>query len=203
MVEKKKKHNGLVVFVIVLCFVVAGCLIGYYKMMKRQQQTEESTPTTEAEKLIAKDLESDYPETPKEVMKLWGRINQCLYNTTLEDDQFTSLLGQLRVLYSSELLEENTEENHRKKLKEEIEEFRGDKGKIVSYSAETGKTVQYKKVNGKQCADIQISYFINQKSGYSKLYEDFVLVKEDGKWKVLGFKESGSSSANDESTSDK
>ncbi|MCH5265997.1 MAG: hypothetical protein J1F02_08870 [Lachnospiraceae bacterium] len=186
----EKTRKNITAFSFIMCLVVVGAMGIYYQYMKRQQlQTEVHTPTTEVEKLIAKDLEVGYPETPTEVMKLWGRINQCIYNTALDDEEFDALLGQLRAMYSKELLEQNPENAHKNRLQEEVKEFQADKNKIVSYSAETGNGVKYKTINNQECADIRISYFINNGSGYVKNFQDFILVKEDGKWKIQGFKD--------------
>lgn len=194
----QKTRKNISAFSFFMCLIVVGGMAVYYQYMKKQQlQTAVQTPATETEKLIAKDLEMGYPETPTEVMKLWGRINQCMYNSNLKDEDFTALLKQLRLMYSSELLEQNKESAHSARLKEEIGEFRKDKGNIVSYSAETGTAVQYKTVDKKECAYIRISYFINRKNKYSKNFEDFVLVREDGKWKVQGFKDSGSAASSE------
>lgn len=176
-------------FVFIFVLIVFGGLIIYYQYMHKQQMQESvQTPTTETEKLMAKDLEAGYPETPTEVMKLWGRINQCMYNSALEDEQFETLLGQLRQLFAKELLQKNPEKNHFDNLKSEISDFQDNKNKIVSYSADTGKSVVYKTIQEKETANARISYFINRSNGYVKQYQEYILIKEDGKWKILGFR---------------
>ena len=102
--------NKLILFIFLMCLLVVGGLVVYYQYMRKQQmQGMEKVPTTEAEKLIAKDMEVGYPETPTELLKLWGRINQCIYNTDLNDEEQEALFRQLRMMYSSELLEQNEE----------------------------------------------------------------------------------------------
>lgn len=203
---RKSMKSNIIAFVFIMLILIVGALAGYYQFMKKQQMDKSvKTPATEKEKLLAKDLEIGYPETPTEVMKLWGRYNQCIYNSILEEEDFSSMVKQMRVLYSDELLAQNKEEEHISKLKAEIEKFKDDKKKIVSYQAETGTSVKYKTIQGKDCAYLTISYFINVKRGYSKLYQDFILVNEDGKWKILGFKlsettQSGTSQKSDVST---
>ena len=82
--EKKNKKRGLITFLILVVLVVLGVLAVYYQYMKKLQlQDTVHTPTTETEKLVAKDMDAGYPETPKEVIKLFGRINQCIYNKKL------------------------------------------------------------------------------------------------------------------------
>ena len=185
-----KKRRSIVTFSFVICLVAVAAIGGYYQIMKRQKmQSEVKTPTTELEKLIAKDLDIGYPETPTEVMKLWGRLNQCIYNTKLSDEEFDSLAKQLRKIYSSDLLEQNPEEQHLQKLRDEVEQFKDDKKKIVSYSAEAGSAVQYKTINNRECAYLKISYFMNTGGrAYAKTFQDFILVKQNDRWKVLGFK---------------
>lgn len=186
-----KKRRSIVTFSFVICLIAVAAIGGYYQIMKRQKmQSEVKTPTTELEKLIAKDLEIGYPETPTEVMKLWGRLNQCIYNTNLTDEEFEQLLKQLRMLYSTDLLDANTEDAHLKKFKAEVEQFKDDKKKIVSYNAETGSSVKYKTINNRECAYIKISYFMNTGGrSYAKTFQDFILVRQDERWKILGFQE--------------
>ncbi|MCR4605845.1 MAG: hypothetical protein K5639_07615 [Eubacterium sp.] len=185
-----KKRKSIITFSFVICILAVAAVGGYYQFMKRQQmQSEVKAPTTEVEKLIAKDLEVGYPETPTEVMKLWGRLNQCIYNSKLDDEEFDALFAQLRTLYSKELLEQNEEKSHHDKLEDEVEKFKDDKKKILSYNADTGKSVEYKTIQGKDCAYLKIKYFMNTgKRAYSSVFQDFIMVDEDGKWKILGFK---------------
>ena len=192
-----KKRRSIVTFSFVVCLVAVAAVGGYYQFMKRQQmQSEVKAPTTELEKLIAKDLEIGYPETPTEVMKLWGRLNQCIYNTKLTDDEFDQLLLQLRMLYSTDLLDVNPESVQHEKLKAEVDQFKSDKKKIVSYSADTGSAVQYKNINGRDCAYLKISYFMNTGGrSYAKTFQDFILVDEEGRWKILGFQNGSETTA--------
>ncbi|MBO4394799.1 MAG: hypothetical protein J5819_00445 [Eubacterium sp.] len=186
-----KKRRSIVTFSFVICLIAVAAVGGYYQIMKRQKmQSEVKTPTTELEKLIAKDLDIGYPETPTEVMKLWGRLNQCIYNTNVTDEEFDQLLKQLRKMYSTDLLEQNPEDQHRENFKAEVEQFKDDKKKIVSYTADVGTAVKYKTINNRDCAYLRISYFMNTGGrSYAKTFQDFVLVRQNDRWKVLGFKD--------------
>ena len=80
--EKKKKKRGLITFLILVVLVVLGVLAVYYQYMKKLQlQDTVHTPTTETEKLVAKDMDAGYPETPKEVIKLFGTFQRLLENS--------------------------------------------------------------------------------------------------------------------------
>ena len=207
MAKKVKKANGrksLILFGFIVALIISGLMVAYFQFMKNQQLLEVGKePATETEKLIAKDLQIGYPETPTETMKLWGRYNQCIYNSSLSEEEFSSLLGQLREMYSSELISNNPEENHKTKLQTDVDTYKEKKWKIVNYSAETGQAVEYKTINGKECAYLHISYFIKQDKAYSKLHQKFIMVKEDNKWKILGWQsESETKSSKKEATSE-
>lgn len=191
MKGKKSSRNKIIMFCFIMCLVIVGALIAYYQFMRRQQSEETvKSPVTATDKLIDKDIENGYPDTPAEVLDLWGRITQNLYNDAGEDE-IEKLAKQLRVMYSSELLEHNEESAHIEKLRKELETFRENKIKILNYSTDTGSNIQYKTVNGRECAYTRISYMLTRSQrGYMKMYQDFVLTKEDDKWKVVGFQES-------------
>lgn len=183
-----KKKRGLLTFVVIVSLVVLGALAVYYQYMKRQQMQETvHTPTTETEKLVAKDLEMGYPETPKEVIKLFGRMNQCIYNKKLSDDDFSSLVGQLRTLYCDDLKELNSQEKMESDIEEEKETYQSQNRKIINYNIDEEQKYQYKTIDGVQMVYLKFSYFIRADSNYSTVNWYAILVKEDDKWKIREF----------------
>ena len=183
-----KKKRGLLTFVVIVSLVVLGALAVYYQYMKRQQMQETvHTPTTETEKLVAKDLEMGYPETPKEVIKLFGRMNQCIYNKRLSDDDFSSLVGQLRTLYCDDLKELNSQEKMESDIEEEKETYQSQNRKIINYNIDEEQKYQYKTIDGVQMVYLKFSYFIRADSNYSTVNWYAILVKEDDKWKIREF----------------
>ncbi len=183
----KKMAKNMSMFSFVTCLIVIG-IIFVYSEHKKQDKSMVVTKSTEVERLAAKDLELGYPETPAEVLKLFGRINQCMYNTSMTEEEFEQLLGQLRMLYSNQLLEQNPIDEQRAKLKAEVDNFISGKKKIVNYTVDKSSSVKYEKINGQECAYIQLSYFLSENSQYSKTFQDYVLVKEDNHWKILAFR---------------
>ena len=183
-----KKKRGLLTFVVIVSLVVLGALAVYYQYMKRQQMQETvHTPTTETEKLVAKDLEMGYPETPKEVIKLFGRMNQCIYNKKLSDDDFSSLVGQLRTLYCDDLKELNSQEKMESDIEEEKETYQSQNRKIINYNIDEEQKYQYESIDGVQMVYLKFSYFIRADSNYNTVNWYAILVKEDDKWKIREF----------------
>lgn len=186
--KSKKNKRSLYAFVVIVLLVALGALAIYYKFMKRQQMQETvHTPTTETEKLIAKDMEMGYPETPKEVMKLFGRINQCIYNKSMSSEEVSSMVGQLRTLYCEELKKKNGQEKMEEAIRNEKSAYKSQNRKIINYYIEEENTYQYKKVEGKDLVYLGFSYFIRANNKYSTVNWFAILVKEDGKWKIREF----------------
>ncbi len=183
-----KKKRTVLILVVIISLAVLGLLAVYYQRMKRQQMQElEYTPTTETEKLVAKDLEMGYPETPKEVMKLFGRINQCIYNRKLSDDDFSTLVGQLRTLYCKELQKLNKQEKMETDIKKEKETYRSKKRRIINYDIAPDRNYQYMEIEGAEMVRLKFSYFIRSGNGYNTVNWYAILMKEDGRWKIREF----------------
>lgn len=185
----QKMARNVSVFAFVMCLIVIG-IIFVYNQYKNGDRTSagDDTLTTEVEKLAEKDLELGYPATPTEVMKLFGRINQCMYNSVMDDEDFDQLLTQLRMLYSTTLLDQNSFEEQKDDLKAEVDEFMDSKRKIANYTVDKSSSVKYRTIEGKECAYIQLAFFMSENGKYSKSFQDYILVKENDDWKILAFK---------------
>lgn len=188
----KKMAKNMSTFAFVTGLVVIVIIFIFYQH-KNQEISDDSgnVATTEVEKLATKDLEVGYPATPTEVMKLFGRINQCMYNNPgMDEEDFAQLLSQLRVLYSSELLGQNTLEEQKENLKAEISEFKSSKRRIVNYTVDKSSSVQYRTIEGKECADLQMAFFMSENGKYSKSFQEYILIKENNDWKIYAFRKS-------------
>lgn len=192
--DKMKKR---VIGVCIAIVIVAAAVLAVYVVLNRQAQEKagkEAVPTTEIEKLIAKDLELAYPETPTEVVKMYWRINCCIYNeSSLSDEDAEVLLKQLRILYDDELLEAegNSYEKMLKNLQKDRETYQDNKQKIgTAVIVQKNNTTEVKKVDGKECTSIISASLITSKGDTTKVYEEFLCRKDnDGNWKIVGWKQ--------------
>lgn len=188
MEQPKKKVLHTVIGMTLLAVVVIG---GFFLLTKRQENRggEDAIANTEVEKLIAKDLDNNYPGTPREVLKLYSRIIKCLYGEKIDDEQLKKLASQIRLLFDAELLEANPESEYIEDLKAEIKEYNEQKKVIVSYIVQKNSSVKKSTVEGKEYAQIVTSYMLREKENFSKSYEEFILRQdENGHWKILGWR---------------
>lgn len=186
----KKKKKTVRNTVIIMLFVAIG-IVGIFWFMTNQDKNKEGvldTNATEVEKLLEKDMINNYPETPKEVLKLYSRFTKCMYNEEVNDETLKGLLEKKRQLYDEKLLEKNPFEVQMKMLKNEIKEYRDNKRDITNYVVDKSSKIQVKKVKKEEVAKGGVVFFIKNASNYEKVYEEFTLkVDKEGKWRILGW----------------
>ena len=184
-----KKAKSVGTFAFFICLIVVVGMMMYYRYMNRQRTEQtEKLPSTEVEKVLAKDMDGGYPETPKEVVGLYSRMIQCLYKDGMSDEEFDKILEKVRLMYTSELFNNNSFENQKQKLQEEIKSFESDNRSILSYTVESSAG-KYKTIKNRECTVVQVAFFLRKGNEYTKAYEEFMLTKEENKWKILGFRQ--------------
>ena len=174
----------------VIAVAIIGLVVGgYYMSRSRNNASEDGNVTlTEVQKVITKDLEDNYPATPREVAKLYNRILQCFYNESYTDEELQQLGDQARMLFDEELLENNPRDAYLDALRADIAEYREKERTIRSVSVCDSNDVVYKTVDKRECAYVDVSYFVDEDKQYSYTYQTYVLrTDEEGKWKILVF----------------
>lgn len=191
-----KKKSRVVVIAIVCIAVILGAF--WQVTRSRGASVEDTVELTEVQKVITKDLDANYPETPREVVKTYNRIISCFYDQSYTDDELYDLGHQARKLFDDELLESNPEDTYFDALKADIAEYKEASKTIVSSSVCDSNDVKYQTVDGDECAYVTASYFINESKKYSRTNQTYVLRKdEDGKWKILVFYKTEGDSQNE------
>ena len=173
-----------------IAIVIVGLVVGgyYYATHRGPNSEENSVELTEVQKVIAKDLSSNYPATPREVVKLYNRILQCFYNESYSEEELYELGDQARMLFDEELLDNNPRDDYFEALKADIDEYKNASKTIKSANVCDSNDIVYKTIDGDECAYVSTSYFINEDKQYDYTYQTYVLRKDDaGEWKILVF----------------
>lgn len=179
-----KKNSLKTIIVIVVC---AGLCLGYYYYLT-QRDTGKEKAMTEVEMIISKDLENSYPKTAREVVKFYNRILKCYYSQEYTQEQLEQMTEQARLLMDEELKEINPQDMYLKAVKEDISSYEKEKKVISSVSMEGTNEVEYKTVKGKDCAYVDVTYYLKGEDGSSRSNQTYILRKDDNsKWRILGF----------------
>ncbi len=187
-----------VMIIVAVCVVL---LVGSYLFLinKKSNVSPEDVELTKVQKLITKDLAKSYPATPREVIKIYNEIITCFYNEAYTEDELESLVDMTLLLMDEELAANNPKKDYLKEVKDEIAEFATAERTIVSYTLPSSNEVEFRTVDGRECAYVETSYFIKEKSSYSKTFQTYVVRKDDnGDWKILVFYKTEGDTSNGE-----
>ena len=107
-----------------LCVVVTLVLGVFLALNLREDNnifSKDEVQNTEAQAIIAKDIERNYPATVREVVRLFSRISQCYHNQEISEEEFEALTEQQRKLFDEEFLQNNPADTFANNLSAEIE----------------------------------------------------------------------------------
>lgn len=189
------KGTKKIVFSLIGIVIAAVCVVVlYYLISERKIGSLGNSSATESEvqKLLEKDNETTYPETPTEVVKLYWRYNKCIYNSSMKDKDLQGLVKQLRIFYDEELLagEGNSWDEMLEQVKKDQKSYLKKERKIASYVVQKNSKVQSAELDGRECATVISGVLTKEKSKRDQIYEKFMCRKDkDGRWRILGWQQ--------------
>ena len=169
---------------ILIGLVLIALVVGYYFYLSNRKPKEaaEDTETTVSavQKLLLKNIDDDYPPTPREVLKLYSDITVCFYSEDYTDEELTQLALQIEKLYDEELIANNTPDQYQKNLDKNL--------RVTSYSVASATDVDYFDAGGRSWARLSCTYTIRSGKEAGLAREIFLLRKDDmGHWKIYGW----------------
>ncbi len=192
------KKTRIVILAIVI--VAAICTAFYIVNNNSKKESAKEAELTEIQKITTRNMEKDYPATPREVIKFYNRIVKCYYSRQYSDDELEQLADQALSMFDDDLLKKNEKESYIESVKSDAAQYEEDNKSISQTDVCDSNDVKYMTDNGDDIAYVTASYFIKNGSSYTKTYQEYVLRKDgDGDWKILTFyKIEGESSESDE-----
>ena len=180
--------------------VAAICTAFYIVNNNSKKESAKEAELTEIQKITTRNMEKDYPATPREVIKFYNRIVKCYYGRQYSDDELEQLADQALSMFDDDLLKKNEKESYIESVKSDAAQYEEDNKSISQTDVCDSNDVKYMTDNGDDIAYVTASYFIKNGSSYTKTYQEYVLRKDgDGDWKILTFyKIEGESSESDE-----
>lgn len=181
----KKNLRGSAV--IILMIVV---MVGYYFYLNnREKAKQEENPTlTAVQEVLLRNLESNYPPTPKEVIKYYSEITKCFYNEECSDGELEQLADKANQLYDTKLLEHNEWGEYIISLRAEIKDYKDNNIIISTYLVSASTDVEFFKEDDSEFARLHCIYTLKQGNYKQDLDEVFLLRKDEkGHWKIYGW----------------
>lgn len=181
-----KKATVRTTIIIVLLVMAA---VGYYAYLSsRSKDSRAESSMTVVETTLSKDLNKDYPPTPKEVIKYYNEILRCLYNEESTDEEIEALGLKARELYDADLLTANELGTNQMLLKADVENWKKNGRRYANFNLAASTNVELFEHNGYSCAKIMCGYIVTQDGQNYQTNQIYVLRKDaEKKWKILGW----------------
>lgn len=187
-----KQSNGIKIIIIGIC--MAALVVGYYYYLSNRNvpQPEEVVPEDEVltvtQRTLLRNLDTNYPPTPREVIKYFSEITQCFYNEENTEEEIEKLGLKIRELYDSELVANQAQEEYLTALKEDVEDFKQQGRKIASFTLSASVDVEPFSENGYEWARLYCIYGVEQGGLLYNSNIVFILRKdEQGHYKIYGW----------------
>lgn len=172
-------------FLGILFVIMVIVLTGF--MVYRSSITSRKS-VSELDKLKAIDLVEDYPATEKGVVELFARITKQFYIAEHDEKDISALANQMRQLFDEELLLNNPYNIYMERLNAEIKNYKSEKRVIVAYTIDRITDGDRAVVEGEELCFVRLLLdLIDNDQTDIKVYENILLVKENGKWKIRGW----------------
>lgn len=182
---KFKGTKGIIILVILIF-----AFIGYYFYLSNRTASlkEEDTTSTKVVEVLLRDLDKNYPPTPKEVVRFYSEITMCFYNEKYTDSELEQLAEQANKLLDPVLIE--NQPNYLEELKLEILRFEEEKIKIIDFTTSSSVDIENEKFKEDGYDWTRVYCYFTMKKGKSSASSDevFLLRKdESGYWKIYGW----------------
>ena len=186
--KKFKMSTSIIIIVVSVAVIVGIFLIISNRLAQDDEPTE--VQITAVQNVLLRNLENNYPPTPKEVLKYYSDITQCFYAGGYTDEEFIELANRALDLYDDELRANQNYDMYIDDLRAEIASFKEKDWSISSYSTSSSMDVLEFERDGDEWAQLYAFYNVRQSTQIVKVTEIFLMRKdEDGRWKIYGWQE--------------
>lgn len=188
--RKKKKNNGQTIKSIIVVAIMAGLLVlAYYRVANTKKPvSEEQSVSSAVSDVLLRNMDNNYPPSPKEVVKYYSELTKCLYNEDCSDEEIEQLAARAMLIYDDDLASNQEWNRYITNLKSEIATKKSQNYAIMSYTISASTDVKFFKKDAYECASLYCTYNIRNGSNPGKVEELFILRKDsEGHWRILGW----------------
>ena len=173
---------------IILLVVIAG-IVGVYAILTgKDKDNRRDAAITATEKVLNRNLSTNYPPTPKEVIKYYIEIEKCFYADEITDEELEALGLKARELYDEELKDNNKLPGYLIDLKADVKRFKDSGRKIVSVAVASSVNVDTFQEDGYEFARLNCGYNIIDQGITKQVGIVYLLRRDENRlWKIYGW----------------
>lgn len=178
---------------IVLLALIAVVVVAVFIVINRSRKginTEDTESSGNVSRLIMRDLEHNYPPSPREVVKYYSDITMVLYAETYSEDELRSLASQMLALYDDDLAAQNPYDEYLDRLAGVVTDYKTLKKYVDSYDIQASTDIEEFTQDGYTCARVFVTYSVTDDAKGTKtpVQEAFILRRDESKhWRIFGF----------------
>lgn len=184
----KSSRSGIKVFVVGL--ILIGLILGYffYLSVRKGKDTDKDTQVGAVQEVLMRNLDKNYPPSPREVLKYFGELTQCFYSEEYTEEEFYQLAMKVQELYDDELIANKTQEQYVEDLRWDIAQFKDQNTVVSSYSLPSSTDVNFFTQDGYSWARLYVEFTLRTGTHLNLANEIFLLRRDDnGHWKIYGW----------------
>ena len=105
--------NGRKILIIVIVVLLVSAVIGlfiYINNKPKANPIEDDVVISNVDNVVLRNLELNYPPTPKELLKYYSEITMCFYQENLSEEDLIRLIKLEDTIYKLEIIRNDTEE---------------------------------------------------------------------------------------------
>ena len=170
--------------------ILIGLVLGYffYLSVRKGKDADEETQVGVVQEVLMRNLDKNYPPSPREILKYFGELTQCLYDEEYTEEEFSQLAMKVQELYDEELIANKTQEQYVEDLRWDIAQFKDQNTIVSSYSLPSSTDVEFFTQDGYSWARLYVEFTLRTGTHLNFANEIFLLRRDDnGHWKIYGW----------------
>ena len=171
-----------------IILIMGAVVVGFYFYLSHRKvdNTEKIHKDTPVTQITERDLELNYPGTPRSVVSFYSDILKVIYTESLSEKEVRTIASKLQGVFDDELIALNPFEKYVDSLKTEISDYKSANRIVADYLVEDNSYIEYISYKNHDYAKDDVTYFQHEGKNVIKTYEKFTLRKdENGRWKIL------------------
>ncbi|MBR0163215.1 MAG: hypothetical protein IJQ12_00940 [Lachnospiraceae bacterium] len=187
----RSSPKNTVLRIVFLVLSAGMLLLGIFLMLNRtrarRQSEEDNLVLTPVQTVTTMNLDQTYPNNERDVVAMWARIEQTLYNEEYTDAEADAMCEQLMVLYDNAFL--LNQPNYAAQLRHEVQQKKEDGITISTYVVgDRSSVVYFKDDEGYECAGLECQFTLMSGPTRATQIYNFILRKDEtARWKIFGW----------------
>lgn len=172
--------------------IIGAIVVGYYFYLNNRKvdNTEKLSQKTAVTAVTERNLELNYPGTPRAVLTFYCDILKVIYSESLSEKDIRTIANKLYDISDDEWKTHHPYEKFVTDLTNDIKEYKSENRIVADYLVEENSYIEYFSNSKQDYAKVEVTFFQHIGKKVYKTYEWFLLRKDsEGKWKMLYWEE--------------